>query len=278
VTEAFSPPQTTVVLPVWDDYVGDGLTDALTSLRSQGIPARIVVVDNASSVKLPAMPGVTVVTARSRLTLGEARNFGLERVQTPYVVFWDADDVMLPGTLEFLEERIGAAPELAAFACAIVEESGERHRWPRPWVGSLVRMPRLLPVLDSVWSIYPATGAVMIRTELARAAGGFADADSGEDWCLGVSLAFRGRLGWDERPGRVYRRQDGSVWARHMTARHQLRHARVVRERIHDDTGVPSWVRAALPLIQLGQYAAIGAHASVAAARRAKGTRDAAGR
>ena len=56
-----------------------------------------------------------------------------------------------------------------------------------------------------------------MRTELARTAGGYADAESGEDWCLGVSLAFRGRIGWSERPGRVYRLHPRSVWARHMT-------------------------------------------------------------
>lgn len=273
MTEAASPPQTTVVLAVWDDYVGDRLAEALASLRGQGVAPRIVIVDNASRTKLPAMPGVTVVMSRVRLTLGEARNLGLERVQTRYVVFWDADDVMLPGTLELLEQRLAASPQLVAFAFAIVEESGARHRWPRPWIASILRRPRLFALLDCVWSMYPTTGAVLIRTDVVRAAGGFARADSGEDWCLGVSLAFRGGLGWDERPARLYRIHPGSMWARHMTAGHQLRHARAVRERIRDDAAVPRWARAALPLIGLAQRAAIWAQAAVALARGAARSR-----
>jgi glycosyltransferase involved in cell wall biosynthesis len=99
--------QTTVVLTVWDEYVSTRLTEAVRSLASQGLAARIVVVDNASDVELPDLPGVAVVRSSQRLTLGAARNLGLQQ----------------------------------------------------------------------------------------RAAAGYGDAESGEDWCLGVSLAFRGRIG-----------------------------------------------------------------------------------
>lgn len=272
-----APAQTTVVLAVWDDYVGERLSEALASVREEDATAAIVAVDNASLRPLPELPGVTIVRTPERLTLGAARNAGLERVRTPYVVFWDADDVMLPGTLGLLEGTIGSRPELAAFGASIVEDpSGERHRWPRRWVARLARAPNLFALLNSMWSLYPSTGATIMRTELVRAGGGYANADSGEDWSLGVALAFRGRVGWSERPGRVYRVHDLSVWARHMGTGHQLRHARAVRERIRTDRGIPSWARAALPAIWIGQCAAIGAHALVAAVRRARspGGRD----
>src|SRR5262249_28807543 len=115
-------------------------------------------------------------------------------------------------------------------------------------------------LVDCIWSLYPSTGATIMRTDLVRRAGGYGDAESGEDWCLGVSLAFRGRIGWSERPGRIYRLDSESVWARHMTARHQIEHARNVRQRIREDPGIAVWARAALPLIAVGQSAAIGAH------------------
>ena len=268
---------TTVVLAVWDEYVAMRLPEALASLRAQDVTAPIIVVDNASEVKLPDLPGVTLVRSPRRLTLGAARNLGLADVTTSYVVVWDADDVMLPGTLGFLEGTIRSDPTLAAFGTAIVEEpSGIRHRWPRRWVAVLVRMPRLFALLDSTWSLYPTTGATIIRTELARGGGGYADAESGEDWCLGVSLAFRGRIGWSERPGRVYRLHPQSVWARHMTVRHQLRHARAVRARIRTDSGIATWARLALPLIQLGQYLAVAGHVAVSAARGVRRVRSAA--
>src|SRR5947207_2168478 len=128
-------------------------------------------------------------------------------------------------------------------------------------------MPRLFALLDCVWSLYPTTGATIMRTDQVRAAGGYGDVESGEDWCLGVSLAFRGRVGWSERPGRVYRLDDESVWARHMAVRHQLRHAGTVRDRIRPDPGIPGWAKSALPVIALGQYTAVLGHVGVSAAR-----------
>lgn len=255
-------PQTTVVIPVWDDYVSERLDEALRSVRAQRTPAPpIVVVDNASAVALPPLAGAWVLRAPRRLTLGAARNLGLTRVNTPYVVFWDADDVMLEGTLSFLEAAISADPALAVFAMAVVEDpSGRRHRWPRRWIKRLVRLPRLFALLDSIWSLYPTTGAAIIRTDLARAAGGYGEADSGEDWCLGVSLAFRGQVGWSERAGRRYRVHPGSTRAQHMAPVDLARHASLVRQRIRSDPGVPEWARRCLPLLGLGQRAAIGAH------------------
>ena len=47
---------TTVVLPVWDEYVAARLPEALASLRAQDLAAPIIVVDNASEVQLPDLP------------------------------------------------------------------------------------------------------------------------------------------------------------------------------------------------------------------------------
>lgn len=264
---------TTVVLPVWDAYVAERLPEALQSIEQQGRSATVVVVDNASSVEVPDFPGVAVIRASSRLPLGSARNLGLEQVETPYVIFWDADDVMLPGTLAFLEDAIAGDHTLAAFGAAILEaSSGKRHRWPRRWVAALMRARRLFSLLHCVWSLYPTTGATIINTELARAAGGFSDTDSGDDWCFGTSLAFRGRIGWSERPGRVYPRRPGSIWARHSTVGFLFRHTQIVRARIRDDGGIPHWVKRLLPLIALAQWTAILAHEVLDAARRLRST------
>jgi glycosyltransferase involved in cell wall biosynthesis len=263
--------RTTVVIPVWDRYVVGLLEEAIESLRAQDLTAPIVVIDNASTIPLPRLDGVEVVRAPDRVTLGAARNLGLEQVSTPYVVFWDADDIMLAGTLGFLEQTIESEPSLVAFGAGIVDGStGGRHRWPRPWMTALARVPAVFALVDCVWSLFPSTGATIMRTQLVRDAGGYCDAVSGQDWCLGVSLAFRGRVGWSERPGRIYRIHDQSVWARHMSARHQVDHARNVRGRIRGDRGIPSWARRALPLIAVAQHAAIAAHLVVAALRRVR--------
>lgn len=263
--------KTTVVIPAWDAYVGPQLEEAVNSVAAQGTPVCVVVVDNASDVPLPALGGCDVVRSRRRLALGAARNLGLEAAQTPYCVCWDADDVMLPGALALLEAALDADPRLAAYGAGIVESpSGQRHRWPRRWLARLVRWPRLLALLDCVWSQYPTTGATIMRTALVRDAGGYYDADSGDDWCLGVALAFRGRIGWTERPGRVYRRHPGSIWDRYGGPRHQLRHAAQVRAQLRRDPRAPRWLRRLTPLVAAAQLAAIAAHAAVVAIRRSR--------
>src|SRR3954466_15693369 len=99
-------PDVSVVVPVWGDYVGSALDEALESLRAQDLSARIIVVDNAADPPLADMAGAEVVRSEERLTVGAARNRGLAEVRSPYVIFWDADDLMLPGTIRFLAERI----------------------------------------------------------------------------------------------------------------------------------------------------------------------------
>src|SRR5258708_39280119 len=104
---------------------------------------------------------------------------------------------MLPETLARLESALDSERDLVAFGAAIIEDpTGVRHRWPRTWIARLARYPRLFALAHSIWSLYPTTGATIMRTEHARAAGGYSAGDSGEDWVLGVSLAFRGRVGW----------------------------------------------------------------------------------
>jgi hypothetical protein len=133
-----------------------------------------------------------------------------------------------------------------------------------------MRAPRLFALLHCVWSLYPTTGATIIDTELARTAGGFTDTDSGDDWCLGVSLAFRGGVGWSERPARIYGQRHDSIWARHSTVDFLLRHSQMVRDRIRTDPGIPLWVKRLRTLIALGQWSAILAHAALEAARRVR--------
>ena len=254
-----SHPQISVVVPVWDRYAGTFLDEALASVTSQRPQPEVIVVDNASVEEVSVDdPRVVVVRTPRRLTCGQARNFGLSHVRAPLVVVWDADDVMLPGTLESLIEAMAADPRLVAAAAAILDlESRCRHRWPRRSIASLTRRPRLLAVINSIWSQYPTTGATVMRSAVVREAGGYGATDGAEDWFLGVALLWRGRVGWSERPGRLYRRHDVSVSRGHRTTKHLLAHARGVRTLLRRDAAVARWCRAGLLFIQLGQYVAI---------------------
>jgi glycosyltransferase involved in cell wall biosynthesis len=247
-------PETTILIPVWGRYGGEVLLEAVESLRAQDVPVRIVVIDNASDDPLPELPGVDVIRAPARLTVGAARNLGLEHARTPYVLFWDADDLMLPGTLAFLEERLRSHPDVVASAASIMEDEPRvPHRWPPRWAARLARLRRTFATADCVWSMLPTTGATLMRADAVREAGGFAAANSGEDWVLGVSLVFRGRVELHSRPGRVYRRHVGSLWEQRRSPRDLLRHAAAVDRRLLNDPGIPPWGKLLTPAVAVLQ-------------------------
>jgi len=246
-----------VVVPVWDDYVGPHLAEAVESLRAQGHPFRLIVVDNASTKPVPALDDAEVVRTPERLTTGAARNFGVRHVDTPYVIFWDADDLMLPGTIRMLVEAMDADPGLVAFAAGIVDGStGRRYRWPRRWPFAFARFPRLFAFGQSVWALFPTTGASIMRTEAVREAG-FGDNDAAEDWILGASLAFRGRVGFTRRFGRIYRQHPGSIWTGHDSLPLLLEDTIYVRERLRADPAVPRWAKLLRPAVATAQYACL---------------------
>jgi glycosyltransferase involved in cell wall biosynthesis len=247
----------TVVVPAWGDYAGKPLAEALDSLHNQDLRARILVVDNASEPALDEPAGAEIVRSAERLSVGAARNLGLEHVETPYVVFWDADDLMLPGTLRFLRDRIASAPGAVLVAASILEgDPPVPHRWPRRWTYPLTRARRAFALAHCVWSLLPTTGSTIMRTAAVRGSG-YADANSGEDWVLGVSLAFRGRILLEPRPGRLYRRHPASLWETQRSLRQLKRHARAVRLRLRSDPAVPRWTHVLLPIIAGLQLGAI---------------------
>jgi glycosyltransferase involved in cell wall biosynthesis len=251
------PARVTVVVPVWNGYV-KFLADAVESVRRNAPQAPIVVVDNASSTPVPELEACEVVRSPRRLSAGAARNLGLERVATEYVVFLDADDMLLEGTLEYLHGRIAADAGLALFATSILDGgTGERHPMPRHFVMRLVRWSRVFALADSVWSLLPIQACAILRTDRVREAGGYADADNGEDWVLAVSLAWRGRVEVSERLGLYYRSPTGSRRGRGRSSAELRASTRRVRERMRRDPAVPAWARALLPAIATLQLAAI---------------------
>jgi glycosyltransferase involved in cell wall biosynthesis len=244
----------TVVIPAWDRYVGY-LPEAIDSVARDSPDAAIVVVDNASEVPVTAPPEVSVVRASRRLTVGAARNLGLHHVATRYVAVLDADDKLLPNTLEFLRSRLDADSTVSVATTAILDsESGERHRFPRKSLSRLSRWPRAFAFLEAVWSLFPIQSCALLRTDQVREAGGYPDADWGDDWVLAVSLTFRGRVELHDRPGRYYRDTPDSLWRGGRRPGENVASAKRVRRRLRTDPAIPTWGRALLPLISLLQF------------------------
>ena len=247
----------TVVIPVWDDYVRY-LAEAVDSVKADAPEVPVVVVDNASATPLPELPGVAVVRSDHRISVGEIRNFGIQQVHTEHVFILDADDKVLPGTLGFLASRMQADPSLSVSAVSVFDgESGERHRFPRPFVRRLARWRRTFAVLHSIWSLFPIQGCAVMRTSDVLAAGGYPDAEWGDDWVLAVSLAFRGRVEIHDRLGRYYRHTSQSLWRRSRGRGDFVASAGLVRERLRTDPAVPRWARVLLPVIASLQLAAL---------------------
>jgi glycosyltransferase involved in cell wall biosynthesis len=248
-----------VVIPVWDAYAGSALLAAAASVRAQDAKPQLVVVDNASRIPVPALAGAEMVRLDRRRSTGAARNAALRSLRTPYVVFLDADDTLLPGALAALVEGLEGDPRRAVYVLSIIDgETGARHRSPRRIARALSRVPPLFALANSVWSLLPTQGATVMRVEDVRACGGYADSDRGEDWVLATSLAFRGRVAFDRRPGLCYRRREDSPGSVTLSRAVLLASARRVRTRIRDDGAVPSWARSAMPIIAGAQWAAAG--------------------
>ena len=266
-----------MVIPVWDHYVKLRFEQALASITTQNVPVAVIVVDNASHAPLPELPGITVLHTPTRVSLGAARNLGLAHVETETVMFADADDLMLPGTIARLQAGLRSVPGMVAFAAAFVDaDTGKRHRWPRPWIARLTRVPTLMALINAIWAIYPITGPVLVRTAVAREVGGHGDVDNGDARCLGAALLFRGRVGWTEEPGCTYHQRLGSNLDRFNSPRGILESAHTVRARLATDFGGPVWLARALPLIAVAQWCALSAHLLMGSLRRVAGIRAAA--
>lgn len=246
--------QVTVVIPAWGAYAGDQLDRAIAGIRAQDIEADILVVDNADPEGVNA-PGARVLRSERRVSIGAARQLGLEAVETPLVVFWDADDEMPPGTLKRLVAAMDEDEDLVACGASIIDgHTGERHHWPRRWPLALSARSRLFATVNAVASLYGIGGAV-VRTGPARQAG-FPDVEGGDDWAMGVALAFRGRVRVLDEPGRIYHYDAGSVSSA-WTWRERMAHARLVRSRLRTDPTVPRAVRVLLPLVATAQTVVI---------------------
>lgn len=210
--------EVTVVIPTRDRPAL--LADALASVAAQNHPAtRTLVVDDGSMEPPATAPegAVEVVRGGAGGGVSAARNRGLERVTTEWVAFLDDDDLWAPHKLA---RQLAAATRAgAAFAwCAVVVVDHRR----RP-VG-IVRaadpaalLPRLLRT-----NVVGTPSAVLARTELVRAVGGF-DEELAllADWDLWLRLATAGRgaaspevlVAYTEHPGSMTVTASGRVGA-----------------------------------------------------------------
>ena len=240
----------TVVIPAWGRHAELYLEDALLSLAGEVPASSILVVDNASDEPL-CLPGVRTVRLDERVTVGRCRTMALRHVDTPYVMFWDADDVILPGTVAALRAELERDRGATVAVAPILDEDGSPHGWPRPRLRWVFRVRSLLVLLHATSSLFPTTGAVLFRTAALRSGGGFGDGDLGEDWVAGLSLALRGRVTFVDVGGRIYRSHADEL-AQELRAAELDAASREMRARVRSDPAARR-LRLLLPLVWSGQ-------------------------
>lgn len=168
-------PGVTVVIPAFN--AAHAVSEAIGSVREQGIALQVVVVDDGSTDDTPA-----VVTALGDVTYirqenrgpAAARNRGIAAAAAPLIAFLDADDVWTPGRLRLLTALLDESPAAGmALGTTAFEALDAGGRWVA------FDAPRLIPHL----------GAALVRREVFEKHGRFDEslrASEDVDWILRV--------------------------------------------------------------------------------------------
>jgi GT2 family glycosyltransferase len=208
-----SPPVVTIVIVAHSERAE--LERCLASIRDHAaLPTQIVLVDNASTDDtLPWVrenhPEVKVVELPENIGVA-ARQHGLERADADLAMFLDSDAALTPGALPTMIEAMKSNPSWGLIGPRLVGDDGvlqlSCRRFP-PRTLPFARRPPLSRWLeesdlvqhhlmadidhDRVRPVLYVLGACQLfRTELARAAGPFADwiflGHDDADWCFRV--------------------------------------------------------------------------------------------
>lgn len=184
------------VVVAWGGEHSEWVAAALRSIDAQ-VPApgeRCLVVDSADDQAMPTARDV--VAGRGGWTIRQghwrepaaARNEGVAATQSPWVVFWDADNVMPAGFLAAVDHEIRSVAANVGIVYSDIEyvnESGERrHLWRVPdW---------------DYWALrrgnYIDTAAAWRREALELAGGWPLRLGSYEDYALALEITRKGWL------------------------------------------------------------------------------------
>ena len=186
-------PTLSVVVPVYNRH---GLVmDTLRSIASQqGESFDLIVVDNGSTdgsyellqQELPRLAddGVSIRLLRQmKPGAAAARNMGLEAVETDWTLFFDSDDIMLPGHIHRFMETARSNTDAEAIGAPVMLYDGQRLLRRLPFGHTLASH-----LMHSTWS----TQRYMARTDLFRKVGGWNERLPGwDDFELGVRLLLQ---------------------------------------------------------------------------------------
>lgn len=181
----------TIVVPVYNRAATVGRL--LESIDSQTLPpAAVILVDNGSTDSslsilnhwAQSRPYAAVAVERRRGACC-ARNCGLAMVKTPWVMFVDSDDILLPSHVSDYARAIASHPDADLFGRDVLTLMPD---------GSRVRnyFSAHAPLFSHIFRATCATARIVYRTSLGRQAGGWNESLRGwDDWELGVRLLLQ---------------------------------------------------------------------------------------
>jgi hypothetical protein len=210
------PPLVSIVIPCHVKTAAEAalLGDTLDSVAAQSTPAgEVLLVDDGSPWSIDA-----VAADRSKVTLlpqpqagpALARNRGIGASRGDYLIFLDADDLLLPDAIGAGLAALAGHPG-AGFAVGPREEmtyEGQAVPWVVPPPPPQQRL--YLPLLAFEWYIIPPS-SVMFRRNVVATLGGFRDPWGADDLDFYLRAAYRYDAHCYQRPAVTrYRRYSTS--------------------------------------------------------------------
>ena len=217
ITDLSTSPKVTVVIAAYnaEKFIRQTLESALAQSLND---IEVIVVDDGST---DGTQSILSSFSNCRLTVlrqanggvSAARNAGLTAARAPYVFFLDADDLLLRDSLSRMVTALEQAPQhTACFAHHIrITEDGSALSTPAELRWKM--FPRTDTLRHLIAKNFIACGAICIRTEAARAVGGFnSTLKLGEDWEFWCRLAVLGDfVAMSDCIALLYRQRSGSA-------------------------------------------------------------------
>lgn len=215
----------TVIVPVAEAHL-QYLPNALRSLQNQTVQTHKIIVVNDSGKSLRVNAGSIVMNTTGHRGTAFARNLALERVQTPFVVFLDSDDLMVNTAIETMLRAYASYRE----ACYIYGDAWYQPSNEDAWYYKAPLYNRSM--LLGNYNLHNVTA--LLPTRIAKAVGGFDEVIRGwEDWDFYIRLALAGYCGTKvPSPFILYNLGTGVNRANHNKIGDEI--IASVRERYHD--------------------------------------------
>ena len=199
-----------VVIPCYN--LGEYLPEAVESARQQSQPPmEIIIVDDGSTDEATQQvlahyaqldPQTITVYHTPNGGAPAARNYGVSRANSDYILCLDADDMLLPTYLEETVARLDAQPTVGIVA-TYVEFFGNRTG---------VWRPREYAPHALLWH-NPIPSCSLFRKSCWQQAGGYKDLKGCQDWEFWLSIVEEQGWQWSvvQKPLYRYRRRAGSI-------------------------------------------------------------------